>query len=86
LSAAVPIDGQRRQLDIGKQRTAATFGLSRSTPSELSLPEQQDAEQGDIAPLTTATVGRANIGLTSTDVAALDVNDSNYHVFAGTHP
>ena len=27
----------------------------------------------------------ANIGLTSTDVAALAVNGSNYHVFAGTH-
>jgi len=26
-----------------------------------------------------------NIGLTSTDVAALAVNGSNYHVFAGTH-
>jgi len=27
----------------------------------------------------------ANIGLTSTDVAALAFNDGNYHVFAGTH-
>jgi hypothetical protein len=27
----------------------------------------------------------ANISLTSTDVAALAVNGSNYHVFAGTH-
>jgi photosystem II stability/assembly factor-like uncharacterized protein len=27
----------------------------------------------------------ANIGLTLTDVAALAVNGSNYHVFAGTH-
>jgi hypothetical protein len=27
----------------------------------------------------------ANIGLTSTDVAALAVNGRNYHVFAGTH-
>jgi hypothetical protein len=38
--------------------TAATFGLSRSFRSELSLPEQQDAELACIAPLTTATVGR----------------------------
>jgi photosystem II stability/assembly factor-like uncharacterized protein len=27
----------------------------------------------------------ADIGLTSTNVAALAVNGSNYHVFAGTH-
>ena len=27
----------------------------------------------------------ANIGLTSTDVAALAVKGSDYHVFAGTH-
>ena len=27
----------------------------------------------------------ANIGLTSTDVTALAVNGSNYHVFAGTY-
>ena len=83
-----PIDRQWRQVDPGNNglECAATFGLSRSIRSELSLPEQQDAEQASIAPTDNGdSWALANIGLTSTDVAALAVKGSNYHVFAGTH-